>query len=368
MNSRTDLLIVQPYVPHYRVPFFTRLAESLDARGVGLTVAGPGPHGTQAARNDEALGEIRWIRTKGRTISTPLFQAQTFGVSDLVAQAGATIIGLYGTSPDVYRLALRRMVRGTRLGLWGHVKTYVGKPNRLDTGLEGWLLRHSDHVFAYTPSGAEYAAQQGVNRHLITTVMNSVETSGLVRLTKELRQETQGTPAALDRTIGYIGGLDGSKRVRLLAESLDHLWDLDPTVHVLVGGEGVESHLLGKARDRGQAVLLGFANESVKARIAAHSRILINPGRIGLIAVEALAVELPLLTTDNAYHGPEFEYLTPGVSVHSTPPDPRLYALGILSLLDRTPIPALDGRHPSLDGMVERFAQGVLALLNSRPK
>jgi len=51
------VLVVQRYVPTYRVPLFTALSEQLDVRGVQLLVAHGLPHGTQNARNDSAVSE-----------------------------------------------------------------------------------------------------------------------------------------------------------------------------------------------------------------------------------------------------------------------------------------------------------------------
>ena len=46
------VVIVQPYVPQYRLPFFERLTDTLAESGVELVVAAGSPEGAQAARGD----------------------------------------------------------------------------------------------------------------------------------------------------------------------------------------------------------------------------------------------------------------------------------------------------------------------------
>ncbi|WP_216099681.1 hypothetical protein, partial [Curtobacterium sp. MMLR14_002] len=41
---------------------------------------------------------------------------------------------------------------------------------------------------------------------------------------------------------------------------------------------------------------------------------------MGLIAVESMALGLPIVTTSGTRHAPEYEYLVPGVSAVEVPP------------------------------------------------
>ena len=104
----------------------------------------------------------------------------------------------------------------------------------------------------------------------------------------------------------------------------------------------------------------------MKALIAATARLLVNPGRIGLLAVEALVMGLPIVTTRWPYHAPEVEYLIEGETVHSSANDTESYVQLILELLHKQPRKALtvNADVPLLSDMVARFASGITNMLD----
>ncbi|WP_183042330.1 glycosyltransferase [Microbacterium sp. AG1240] len=228
--------------------------------------------------------------------------------------------------------------------------------------LERMLMKRSDQVFAYTPGGAEFARESGVNLDRITTVMNTLDTSyasqALAPDTVLAFRERWGLRPG-ERVYGYIGGLDASKRVGFLAESLDRLWEIDRSARVLVAGEGRDADLLSSHVNRGQVVRLGFADNSTKAAIGAVSSAILMPGRIGLIACDALALGVPLVSTRWPFHAPEAEYLQEGDSVFYAADEPADFARvvhgGAFVRRKRTV--------PSLEQMTENFAHGVHRML-----
>lgn len=361
------LTIVQPYVPEYRVPFFEGLAEVLAADGVSCTVAAGSPDVVQAQRGDEA--DRAWItHIPTRRIRLGSRTASLGGARGSWKDADAVILGLLGSSLDNYRAIAQRRRRGLRVGLWGHIDSYVNDPNPLDTALERWQLRRADHVFAYTPGGAEFARQLGIERARITTVMNTTSTDELRLARDATTAEAVGAFRAAngiaDRpTLGYIGGLDQSKRVDFLAATLDAMWALDPMVRVVVAGNGEHAALLEPAEARGQVVRVGYADEHLKALIGISASAFLNPGRIGLTAVDTLALGRPLLTTEWAYHAPEAEYLVDGVSRVTAVDDPEQYARVAVQLAHVEKAPE-DWQYPTLDTMIQNFAGGVRRLLD----
>ena len=155
--------------------------------------------------------------------------------------------------------------------------------------------------------------------------------------------------------------MDSSKRIDFLAETLEHLWEADRDIKLVVAGEGDHKRLLEPARGRGQVITLGYSGPRDKAMIMRVAQALINPGRIGLVAVDALAVGIPILTTDWNFHAPEYDYLEPGRDVFESPSvvaDFSSLPLGMVSA-DML-LPRHVGRpYPSLDGMIENFSRGV---------
>lgn len=362
-----NLVIIQPYVPAYRVPFFERLIAILGGEGIECRVAASMPDGAQAARGDAQREQIwssqhsaRRISAAGRTLDLGIGSRSWQG-------ADAVICSLQGTSLDTYRALLSANLR---VGLWGHVASYVSEPHPVDRALETWQARRADRIFAYTPSGASAAVGMGVAPDRVTTVMNAVDTETLVASFLE-RRASPGRRVDSDfavspgKTFGYVGGLDSSKRIDLLVEALDRVWAADPEVRLLVGGRGVHEHLLEPAVARGQVKKLGYADDRMIANIAAQSEAFVSPGRIGLLAVQSLALGLPILSTKYRYHAPEVEYLREDESLFKSEESPEAFA-GLI-LANRNSGRRVDPgqwSYPTIDAMAENYAAGVIEMMS----
>lgn len=369
---RKRLVIVQPYVPTYRVAFFENLSARLRDNGVECVVTAGVPKGAQAMRGDSVRPD--WLEPLEHKTLTIKGRSVALGYGRKPWQnADAVILGLEGSSFPVYQALLEARFTGLRVGLWGHVRPYVTSGNPMDLWLERLQMKASDHVFAYTPGGRDYALTAGVASSKVTTVMNSLDTSSMEAWKQRLTPELIGKYASkwgIDpaRTLCFVGGLDESKRIDFLVEVLDRLWRKDRTVRILVGGEGPQKDLLRPAFERGQALNLGYLGIDDKALVLAASRALVMPGRIGLVAVDALVMHRPILTTNWPYHAPEFEYLTEGKSKITTADDPRSYVDLVLRLLDGEQDAHGETRwnFPDLHQMVENFANGVESLLGAK--
>lgn len=368
------LVIAQPYVPSYRVAFFEALQDRLAVSGVECIVAAGVPRGDQAARGDSVRPDWlvpvqhKSVSLRGRSVDISIKPVPW-------KHTDAVILGLEGSSLPVYRALQAARCVDVRVGLWGHVRPYVASGNPLDLWLERLQMHAADHIFAYTVGGHDYAVDAGINPDKVTTVMNSLDTSALEQSRRDLTLEDVRTFAArlgIDptRTLSFIGGLDESKRIRFLVEVLDDLWRRDKSVRFLIGGEGPQKSLLKSAFDRGQAVDTGYLDTDGKALVMSASRGVVMPGRIGLVAVDALVMHRPVITTDWSYHAPESEYLKEGSSRFTSADNPLSYANKLLQVLEMEPIlnEEVDWVFPTLAQMVENFAEGVQVLLDASHK
>jgi len=361
MSARIHFL--QPYIPTYRVPFFERLVEAGRGSGIEIVVYAGAPKGMMEARADRATGH-RWehrithrvLRIGGRRFAFPRVDRGFFRHADGI------VVGLEGTLPQAYSGLLLQARHRLRLGVWGHIRPYTTPGNPIDLAAERFLMRHASQVFAYTPGGAAYAIEHGTRPERITTTMNTIDTGDAEM---ELSDDEIGTFRAtlgLDvqsRVFAFIGGLDMAKRVDFLAAVLDAVEIADPSARFLIAGRGADERLLDRAVARGQALRLGPANGEIKARVGAVSEAFIMPGRIGLVAVDALALGIPIVSTDWAFHAPEIEYLTMGDSLFFAPNDPVAFAR---FLLDHR-FERRRREYPGLDDMVGRFLQGLQRML-----
>ncbi|MGG7652426.1 glycosyltransferase [Kocuria rosea] len=364
------VVIVQPYVPAYRVPFFERLRQALADQGVDCIVAAGVPRGDQAGRGDSVRPD--WlIPIQQKTLTVGMRSLDLSVRPAPWRHTDAVILGLEGSSMPVYQSLLMARAAGVRVGLWGHVHSYVAPGHPVDLWLETLQMRLADRIFAYTPGGAADAMRRGVPGEKVTTVMNTVDTATLKHACEisERRIDRISYPGEGQRrhTFSFIGGLDSSKRIAFLAEALDILWGEDPRIRLLVGGAGAERALLDPAVERGQVVDLGPVDTRRKANALVYSRAILMPGRIGLVAVDALVARRPILTTDWPWHAPESEYLVEGISRVTSPNDPRAYAEMVLRIAQLAPAPesADSWEYPTLDEMTRRYAGGVVDLLGT---
>jgi glycosyltransferase involved in cell wall biosynthesis len=369
-SSDYRLLIVQPYVPEYRVPFFERLSVALARRNVDMTVYAGQPTGTQVARNDSAVPRP-WMRYKPE-VEVPLVH-RTLRTSRMLTETtkwDGVVLGLRGNSFDVYATMARARVAGVHVGLWGHVAPYVQPGNAIDLRLERWQMKHCDQVFAYTAGGAAFALEAGIPLVKITTLMNSVDVEPLVQARERITAAESDSfrrehGLGRSRVLSYVGGLDASKRIGFLAEALDHLWAMDEGTKLLVAGAGDQAHLLAPAERRGQVVRLGYSGTADKALVASVSQAIVMPGRIGLVAVESLALGIPVLTTDWPHHAPEAEYLVEGQSRFTAKNDARDFARLMARAAGADGAPRSAFPFPDIDTMVTNFASGVAAMRSS---
>lgn len=368
MTGGFSLAIVQGYIPEYRLSFFSNLADKLRVAGIKLVVVAGSPTGRQASRRD-AVNTAPWLRhvepyritVGGRVLSF-------YGTAEHWSDCAGVIFTLRLNSIDYDLELLKRPVSGRKIGAWGHVKAYNRPVRRYTRFLELWKMRACDHLFAYTNSGADFALSCGMSAARVTSVMNSTdlsETFECANLLEEYQVQQFESMHNLvpEKTFGYIGAMDTVKRIDFLAKALDVLWLEDPEIKLVAGGRGDQEEWLAAAMDRGQVVHVGYATSREKALICRVSRALLHPGPLGLIAVEALAFGIPILTVAGNLHGPEYEYLSEGSDVFVSTGGSAAFADLVLEFA-QMPLRSSNPRpYPSLNDMVDNFASGVSKMM-----
>jgi FkbM family methyltransferase len=365
--------MVQPYVPDYREPFFDRVLELLGQKGVQFEVLAAGARGVQRARHDGVHPgyavtvamttlslrgiSIRWKHVLQRTRSSDLV------VVELAAGAVESIIGT--------------LTRRDRTALWGHGYAAVSDPNPLDSAIERWMMRRAVHVFVYTERGRVAAISAGADPRRITVINNSVDVAALRKRAQELSRST--ALRILDRsdnsggrcTAAAIGGLDTSKRVEFLIAAADRVRERMPEFELIVAGDGNQAPVVEKAAaTRPWLSFIGRAGIEEKTAIGKVAGCLMNPGRVGLIAVDSFALGLPIVTTRWPYHAPEVEYLTDGVTAVFADNSIESFVDAVVGVLSdakwRERLAAAchaAAEHYGIDEMARRFVEGVLASL-----
>lgn len=363
------VVIIQEYVPQYRVPFFERLIALGDAHAIQIRVAAGKANDKQNKRQDSVVAEfISQIRQlefnlgKRRIVirdTRPVIQS-----ADLIIMEQAR------RNLDAYRLLLWPW-RTRKVCLWGHGKDFVLSPSWFSRTLLTRLTNAADWFFAYTEGSRDAVVAAGFPAAQTTVVRNSIDTrelqEQLLEISPEEIAEFRKKHKLTSSTAVFIGGLDESKRLPFLFEAGRQAHEKDTDFRLVVIGSGPQKdYVENLAKDEPWLKYLGPQFGREKALAIASSEIICMPGRVGLVAVDSFAAARPIVTTTWPWHGPEFDYLTDGQTCVVTTDNAEAYADSLVSLLrDRTRLAAMqescrDSRADySIDAMASRFFKGI---------
>lgn len=361
------VMMVQQYVPSYRVPLFNALSEQLGIHSVQLLVAHGAPHGAQNARNDSAVVESWAQAVPEVTVPMPGGITPTWKrVGALSRRADVVVAGLASTSLNTWEFLARRPASTI---LWGHGKSYVKAPGWFDTHIERQMAKRAAHVMTYTEAGRSHLVDKGVAPERVTSVGNSTDTAALTRL----RVETRHSGAVWRERLGsngpvalYVGGLDKDKRIPLLLDAGQAAARLDPSFRLVIAGSGRDGHLVERHLHQPWLLALPHATARDMAALSHVASAIWMPGRVGLIAVDSLALGLPVLTTRFPFHAPELDYLVEGQSVHFLPDAADSYAAKALAIMGRPATQPTSATHeiPSVDAVAARMAAVIIAVMH----
>lgn len=358
--------IIQDYVPSYRSRFFEKLKKNLLNEAIDLQVLSYLPLGAQIARGDfvqlDFLDDFpQWqIQVGKRSIVFPK-SVRKFRNYD------ALIGPLRGSSFSTNMMIFHCLRFGKPYGLWGHIRNYVNSDNLLDLLIEKKQMRSATSIFAYTNSGKEFGMKQGIESDKIFVLNNTFDLSELNFeieniSAQEMFEMSSRYRLTAGKTLLYIGGLDSSKRIDFLTSVLDEIWIKDKEVKLLLIGDGQDKHLLEGAINRRQVHILDNS-QKIKVLASKVSKFILMPGRIGLIAVDAIALGIPIVTTSYSFHAPEFEYLIEGKSKFTSKFDsPSSFSELVMELINLKNTWTFSESPPSIENMLGAFEKGIKRL------
>ncbi|MDN4475408.1 glycosyltransferase [Demequina sp. SYSU T00192] len=364
-----QVVVTQPYVPAYRVPLFDAVARELEADGISFAVAAGSPGGAQAARADQAVAP--WAHEiRHRTVSV---KGRDVGVRRLPEELESP--DLLVTELDIKNeLGWSRRAHGaSRVVLWGHGRPYVVANRRAVESAKRLMVRRVDHAMTYTEGGRDYLVDElHQDPDHVTAIGNAVDVSDLLAgrargLEDEVARhvsEAWGTGPHLL----YVGGLDRPKRIDFMLDAAEALHAQEPRTSLLVVGDGeMRPEVEERAGDGGAVGYLGRIDRTSIGAVATMCGAIWMPGRVGLVAVDALALELPVHTTEFPFHAPELEFLK-GDSVKFLPDDPADFADAALASLREHPdgVGAVEPP-PTIETVASNFARVVREVLAGRP-
>lgn len=367
--------ILQPWLPQYRLPFFEQLRDRLAANDIELTVAHGDPPGYLKARGDSRSASWAVHLKGGRILRSPF---ELHDVRAVTRGRDLIIVEQAIRNLDSYCMLAPRAFRDVPTAMWGHGRTYVKQQSTPGLWLKDRLTLSSSWFFAYTDGGAAYVRSIGYPPERITTVQNSIDTSALAREVQSVSaEEVSSFRASLgipgQRQALYLGALDSDKRIPLLLAVAKAAAASIPDFHLTIVGDGAEAPMVRDAAARSDWLTYGGALHGRDKAVALKaSALLINPGRVGLVAVDSFAAGVPLVATDWQWHAPEFEYLVNGSNAFITEDAVGALSAGVARVWtdDALRTRLIQGCSEAanvytLEAMVCRFATGVQAAVEN---
>ena len=273
---------------------------------------------------------------------------------------------------ETYQLLARTVFKDLKIWVWGHGKTYTESRGPFHEGLKSWMTQKASWFFAYTQDGADLVIDSGFSSQRVTALWNSNDTDQLRTDMENVDHEdlaefrekwglTDGLTAL------FLGGVDRRKRVDFLVEAAIAVERRLPGFVLLFGGTGAQASYIAEHEARGAPVrALGKVNGLNKAVALRAASILMVPAWVGLVAADSLAAGVPIVTMHSVRHAPEFGYLEANRNALITEPSDRDYVESVIALLS-DPLrlkrlsqqARLDGANLSINGMAERFVEGI---------
>ena len=381
------LLILQPYVPEYRVAFFRDLRSALRDKGFELVLAAGRAQGHLEQRGDDRTESMADVLLNSRSVSVGGKTLQVRDVRSVLHQVQPDLVIAEQAikNTDVYSLLMHQERKGSpRFGLWGQGRAFSTHQGKVGSLLKQWVTRRSDWFFAYTQEGADYVVQHGVPPNHVTVLNNTIDTEQLRRELDtvsevEIDDFRQRHSLVAGKTALFLGGVDATKGIKFLLDAAENVAQQIHGFRLVIAGSGASSDVVRRRQQEGgPVVFVGRLEGNAKAVALRAADVMMIPEWVGLVAVDSLVAGCPIITTHHASHSPEFSYLIDQSNSFLFAHQEKAYADGLVrvmrdsALLSTVAQQAVrDSWNYSLAGMVESFSQGVRdwwALVKSRPK
>jgi len=380
-KRRKRALIIQPAIPHYRIPFFNAL-ERLRPDWWEFCVTFDDSESSQRRSLFETIDRNR--------INFPLQGVRRFGpigrfeyqTAWIAGARSDLIIAEHAVRDIVYLTSMLHRLHGVKFAWWGHGRDRsLTKAKGLKAAAE-WVKPHlarlADGYFAYTQSIRQEMITNGLQPDRVFALNNTID------IEEQRRAYENGFPRRVEirRELGvesgivllFVGRFTANKRVPFLIEAFNHLRKRRADVHLFLIGGGGEKYEL--ERIPGVRWFGGIEDIEKLAPIYTASDLFVFPGAVGLGPLQALCYDLPVVAIDSDFHGPEVEYLTAANSIMLPRQTSELdYANAVDSLLnDPDQLRILRSstwqsiRHLTIDNMARNFIEGVNTLLEQGTK
>jgi len=371
--------IIQRRMVHYRLPLFVGMESALLEKGIKLKVVYGKCSENEVTKLDGAelpFGENRknfYFSIFGLNLCLFIPRIRDLFGSDLVVlpQENSFII-------NYVILFLRPVLCIKNIAFWGHGANFqsVNKDSYSER-LKRFLIRKVDWWFCYTSVSQKKVIEAGFDVFKITDLQNAIDITALKSNLSEVNEETRRlfleTTDLDGGEIGlFIGSMYPEKLIPFLLEAILIIKKSRPQFEVILVGSGPDSQLVEEfCQSYSWSVYLGTTVGEKKALALSVSRLMLNPGLVGLGILDSFASGKPMITTSCMLHSPEIAYMTNGVNGLITKYDKVAFCKEVINLLGN------EGRYDELSSacikssevytvsnMTRNFVVGICQALN----
>lgn len=373
----SKVLIIQRSIPHYRIAFFTELNSQLKNIGIDFKLVYSVDTGAADPFQNKEI--YSWatrvnrysLQIGARRLSLQLFNPFKLHDFDLIIfeQANENLFNFIAFS-------LRPLYR-YKIAFWGH-----GRNRQSDKrfSLSETLKRHSlgwaDWWFAYTNETTRYLVGHNIPQAQITTVNNSIDTAGFIAHlssidAQSIAQKKQALGIESNNIALFCGSMYAKRGIDFLLAAADEIRIQIPDFHLVLAGSGDGARIVEDARKtRNWLHYLGPVFDREKALAFSISKMVVMPGIVGLVVIDALVSGLPLITTKSNQHGPEIDYIQHGNNGFITEPVLKGFVSQVVELFHNSNLLAdmrsncVQSRHTfSTQAMAKNFVTGIALCL-----
>jgi glycosyltransferase involved in cell wall biosynthesis len=301
--------VIYTHFPHYRAPVFAALSEGrhhqfsffYDPKGIENSILSGSKLSNHHALPVRKIGKLMWQKgvislTKSNDIDAVILLGNPFIVSYWFAALWARLLG----KPVLY---------------WTH--GWLKRDSLIKSTLRKLFYSLADGLLVYGERAREIGRAEGFDPSRIFVVNNSLDYDAQ-RLAREAVQ------ASRKETVDLVPQQPYFLVVSRLVDSvgLDHairaMNYLPAGIVLVVVGEGPKREALqamAKTLDADVRFVGAIYEEETLAGLFLRAQAVVSPGKVGLLAMHALAYGIPVITHDDYdFQMPEFEALEPNLT------------------------------------------------------
>jgi glycosyltransferase involved in cell wall biosynthesis len=367
--------IIWRYLADYRVPFYHGLRDYLTQRDIHLElIYGETNEHVQA---DDVQIALPWANcVRHWSISVGGFEVCWQPYVSYIRDADLVIVEQANRLLLNYWLIAKRHFCRQKIAFWGHGRDLQTSSATLRNAWKKLLLKHVDWWFAYSAEVKEAIIKSAFVAERITNVQNAIDTDAL-RSVKAAMSAQQLDSLRKELRLGsgpvgiYCGRAYKQKRIDFFLKACFEIRKRIPSFEVIIVGSGPDQNkIIAAAQEAEWIHYVGPKYGDARVPYFLLSDVSLVPGAVGLAIVDCFALEVPLMTTQFPYHGPEISYLKNGENGLMTEDDLESYVAGVSgTLLDREELDRLKSGCRTaasiytVKTMIENFGTGIVACL-----